>query len=85
MLVDWESLAPAARERDLRPLVGSGYTYLVGPDPATLELFDLEWRLDEIAQHADWFAAPHAGTATDAVAFGGLVEELGRPDCSAPA
>ncbi len=36
-----------------------------------LELFDLEWRLDEIAQYADWFLGAHAGTASDDVAFGG--------------
>jgi spectinomycin phosphotransferase len=53
-------------------------------DPAMLELFDLEWRLDEIAQYADRFAAPHAGTASDAVAYAGLVEELMRPEWSAP-
>ena len=34
-------------------------------DPEMLELFDLEWRLDEVAQYAAWFAAPHAGTEDD--------------------
>ena len=43
-----------------------------------LELFDLEWRLDEISQYAAWFAAPHTGGADDEIAFGGLVEELER-------
>jgi spectinomycin phosphotransferase len=85
MLVDWESLALAPRERDLRPLVGSGYADLVHPDPAMLELFDLEWRLDEIGQYAEWFAAAHSGTASDAVAFGGLLDELDRPDWSTAA
>ncbi len=82
LLVDWESLALAPRERDLRPLVGSGYADLVDPDPAMLEMFDLEWRLDEIAQYADWFFSAHHGTVSDAVAFGGLVAELDRPDWS---
>ena len=41
-----------------------------------LELFDLEWRLDEINQYAAWFAAPHTGTADDDIAFGGLLDEL---------
>ena len=50
-----------------------------------LELFELEWRLDEIAQYADWFASPHTGTDSDAVAFAGLLTELGRPDRSPPA
>jgi spectinomycin phosphotransferase len=85
LLVDWESLALAPRERDLRPLVGSGYADLVDPDLAMLEMFDLEWRLDEIAQYADWFSSAHDGTASDAVAFGGLVAELDRPDWSLPA
>ncbi len=82
VLVDWESLALAPRERDLRPLVGSGHADLVQPDPAMLELFDLEWRLDEIRQYADWFAAPHTGTASDAVAYAGLVSELTRPEAA---
>ncbi len=42
-----------------------------------LELFDLEWRLDEIDQYAAWFAAPHTGTADDEIAFGGLVGRAG--------
>ena len=46
------------------------------PDPALLEMFDLEWRLDEISQYADWFEAPHAGTESDEVALGGLLHEL---------
>ena len=49
-----------------------------------LELFDLEWRLDEIAQYADWFSRHHTGTESDAVAYAGLVHELDRPDWSTP-
>ena len=85
LLVDWETLTLAPRERDLRPLVGSGFADLVDPDLAMLELFDLEWRLDEIAQYADWFSGAHSGTANDEVAFGGLTYELDRPDWSFPA
>lgn len=48
------------------------------PDPALLEKFDLEWRLDEITQYADWFERPHTGTDSDRVALGGLLHELGR-------
>jgi spectinomycin phosphotransferase len=84
LLVDWESLALAPRERDLRPLVDSGFANLVDADDAMLELFDLEWRLDEIAQYSDWFAQPHTGTESDAVAYAGLVHELDRPDWSTP-
>ena len=43
-----------------------------------LDLFDLEWRLDEISQYAAWFEAWHTGTASDAIAFGGLTGELTR-------
>ena len=43
-------------------------------------MFDLEWRLDEISQYADWFAAPHTGTSSDEVAYGGLLGELERAE-----
>ncbi len=76
LLVDWESLRLAPRERDLRHLAPHG---LGDPDPALVEMFDLEWRLDEISQYADWLEAPHAGTESDRVALGGLLHELTRP------
>ena len=82
LLVDWESLSSSPRERDLSPLVESGYADLVEPDWAMVELFDVEWRLDEIAQYAGWFATPHVGSASDRVAWGGLQFELDRPDRS---
>jgi len=79
LLVDWESLARAPRERDLRPLVESGHANLVTVDPAMIEMFDLEWRLDEISGYAAWFAGPHTGNADDRIAFAGLLDELDRP------
>ena len=79
LFVDWETLAQAPRERDLRPLVDSGYGALVDADLSMIEMFDLEWRLDEISQYADWFQAPHVGTDSDRVALDGLVRELTRP------
>jgi spectinomycin phosphotransferase len=79
VLVDWESLKLGPRERDLRVLVDQGYGELCGHDPDLVEMFDLEWRLDEIAQYADWFEALHAGTDSDRVAIGGLLHELERP------
>lgn len=80
VLVDWESLKLAPRERDLRTLTDAGYADLVRPHWPMIEMFDLEWRLDEISQYAAWFEAPHTGTASDAVAFGGLLSELTRPE-----
>ncbi len=77
-LVDWESARLAPRERDLAVLVEHGYGHLVEADPAMLEMFDLEWRLDEISQYAAWFEAPHAGTESDEVALAGLHHELRR-------
>ncbi len=76
LLVDWESLKLAPAERDLRTLADDGVE--TDADPELLELFDLEWRLDEISEYAAWFAAPHAGTADDEIAFDGLLEELER-------
>jgi spectinomycin phosphotransferase len=82
-LVDWDTLRLAPAEVDLRVLVDAGAAPAdVGAEPEMLELFDLEWRLDEISQYAAWFAAPHTGTRDDEIAFGGLVEELTRPEPS---
>src|SRR5262245_47595478 len=48
-LIDWDTLRVAPAEVDLRVLVDAGATPSeVGADPEMLELFDLEWRLDEI-------------------------------------
>jgi spectinomycin phosphotransferase len=77
LLVDWESIRLAPAERDWRTLVDHGLP-TTDLDGAMLDLFDLEWRLDEINQYAAWFAAPHTGTASDRVAIGGLLHELTR-------
>jgi spectinomycin phosphotransferase len=76
LMVDWESLKLAPPELDLRILVDEGAE--TDAEPEMLELFDLQWRLDEIDEYAAWFAAPHLGTADDEIAFGGLLEELER-------
>ena len=44
-----------------------------------VELFDLEWRLDEIAQYSAYFAAEHADDQDSRTSLGGLRHELGRP------
>lgn len=78
VFVDWESLKLAPRERDLATLVQAGYGERVGADRAMVELFDLEWRLTEIAEYADWFCRPHTGSADDDTAYEGLLDELER-------
>jgi spectinomycin phosphotransferase len=88
-LVDWESLKLAPLERDLRCLVDSGIGWarsygLTEPDWRMVEMFDLEWRLSEIVEYAAWFSHPHAGTASDTIAFEGLREELDRDDWQRP-
>lgn len=82
-LIDWESLRRAPRERDLWAL-GPGWQqgYDAPVDTALLELFDLEWRLAEIAEFAGWFCAPHADGENEAEAFHALLGELDRPDRS---
>jgi spectinomycin phosphotransferase len=79
-LVDWESLRRAPAERDWRTLVQDGYGDLCRPDWQMVEMFDLEWRLDEIASYSRWFSAPHSGSASDEIAYGGLRGELERAD-----
>lgn len=80
LILDWESLKLAPAELDLRTVVRGGVDpEQIGADAEMLELFDLEWRLDEIDQYAAWFAAPHTGNADDEIAFGGLLHELERP------
>jgi spectinomycin phosphotransferase len=73
-LLDWESLRLASRERDLPTLVDAGAQ--VDADPEMVEMFDLEWRLDEISQYAAWFAAEHHDTEDDQIAFRALLDEL---------
>jgi spectinomycin phosphotransferase len=63
-------LGVAQAERDTR-ILDEG-------DPKLLEMFDLEWRLDEISQYAAWFAAPHHGDESDRIALDGLRHELER-------
>lgn len=70
-LVDWESLMVAPAERDLRT-VGAG-------DDAMVEMFTLEWRLDEVNIGATRLQATHQGTADDRETLENLREELGLP------
>jgi spectinomycin phosphotransferase len=76
VLVDWESLRAAPRERDLRTVLRgadgaeplSAYVAHGGTsdlDDDMVELFDLEWWLWEVASYAVRFHAPHPGDADD--------------------
>ncbi|MEU5837359.1 phosphotransferase [Streptomyces diacarni] len=78
-LVDWESLALAPPERDFADLLAAGAGDRVRARPAMVDLFALDWCLSEIAEYADWFAAPHTGTEDDLMALEGLREELAGP------
>lgn len=80
-LVDWETLAVAPPERDLRDLPAEARAALI-VDEEMIALFDLEWRLMEIEVYAHWFRAPHAGSEDDMIALEGLREEIaeGRAD-----
>lgn len=75
-LIDWESLKLAPPERDFRLLADADTDF--GTNPEMAEMFDLEWRLDEINQYVIWFAAKHHGTEDDRVAFRALLHELTR-------
>ena len=75
--MDWEWCGSRPSSATCATLVDGGLPP-TGLDAAMLDLFDLEWRLDEISQYAAWFGHPHAGTASDRVAIGGLLHELTR-------
>lgn len=87
-LVDWETVALAPRERDLREVLGEAagqepwfaYVETGGrPEPlspATLELFALQWHLSEVAEYAVRFSRPHEDTADDRRCFGDLEAEV---------
>lgn len=80
-LVDWETLAIAPPERDIRDLpeeARGDFTI----DERLLELFDLEWRLMEIEEYTQWFMAPHSGSEDDLIALDGLREEIDGPSSS---
>ncbi len=71
MLIDWDTVALAAPERDLWMVAPVGDD-LFGPyeavtghnvDPACMTLYALRWYLDDIASAVQLFASPHQLTA----------------------
>ena len=87
VLVDWESLRVAPRERDLRSVLRgadgaeplSAYVAHGGTaalDDDMVELFDLEWWLWEVAEYAVRFHGPHDGDEDDARFHQAFLEEV---------
>jgi len=87
VLVDWESLRVAPRERDLRTVLRgadgaeplSAYVAHGGTaelDDDMVELFDLEWWLWEVAEYAVRFHAPHEGDDDDARFHQAFLDEV---------
>lgn len=87
VLVDWESLRVAPRERDLRTVLRdadgaeplSAYVAHGGSaelDEDMVELFDLEWWLWNMAIFAIRFAAPHDGDDDDERFHDVFIEEV---------
>ena len=87
VLVDWESLRVAPRERDLRTVLRgadgalplSAYTAHGGSpdlDDDMVELFDLDWWLAEVAGLVERLAGLHAGDDDDGRDLAALLEEL---------
>jgi spectinomycin phosphotransferase len=88
VLVDWESLRAAPRERDLRTVLRgadgaeplSAYVAHGGTadlDDDMVELFDLEWWLWEVASYAVRFHGPHSGDADDERFHEAFLAEVG--------
>jgi spectinomycin phosphotransferase len=87
VLVDWESLRLAPRERDLRTVLRgadgaeplSAYVAHGGTgalDDDMVELFDLEWWLWDVADFSVRFFRPHTGDADDVRFHAALLSEL---------
>ncbi|MFF2043113.1 phosphotransferase [Kitasatospora sp. NPDC058170] len=88
-LVDWDTVALAAPERDLW-LTGATdgdlahYAALTGhtPDPGALALHRLRWALEDVDAYLHWFRSPHTDSedARDSwAALSGTVRELAVP------
>ncbi|WP_106250503.1 phosphotransferase [Allonocardiopsis opalescens] len=84
-LLDWDTVGLAVPERDLWQVAeGSDdlarYAEATGrrPDPLALELYRRRWALEDVAEYAAWFRAPHGRTPDTELAWNGLVDTLDR-------
>jgi len=78
LLVDWETLRRAPRERDLWALPEAARRGLPA-DPGMAGLFQLDWILSEVESYSEWLRGPHADDADTRTALDGLRNELTRP------
>ncbi|MGP3959001.1 phosphotransferase [Nonomuraea sp. 3N208] len=83
LLVDWDTVGLAVPERDLWHVIKDSadlarYADATGraPDPAALELYQLRWALDDVAEFVAWFRSPHGRTPDAEVSWEGLTGTL---------
>ena len=86
LLVDWDTVALAPRERDLwmpvvdDPEAATRYAEATGRelDPAALEFFRLRWDLADLTSFTDKLRSPHTDNADTRKAYESLTIILGR-------
>lgn len=72
LLLDWESLRLAPRERDLVALPDG----TVPHDGQLARLMRLEWSLAEVRTYSDWLRGPHQDDQDTRTGLDGLLQEL---------
>jgi spectinomycin phosphotransferase len=85
LLVDWDTVRLAPRERDLETMVGDDSQALlayqrtagaVTPRAAAMELFRARWALDDISSFIDRLRGVHGESADDLKSWNGLNHHL---------
>jgi spectinomycin phosphotransferase len=87
VLVDWDTVALAPRERDLWMLAGepgdlAAYTDLTGEeiDRDALDFFRLTWDLKDIAEYLNVLRSPHDENEDSRTALEGITRSMSRRD-----